>query len=344
MRDAAYSINTPATGNVCAERAHDRTSARSTPGSLTRSHRWLSGSGSQPSLGFGEIPPIRPPILPPRDETGFTDCARPTLRGVPPLCGDHCRGSAPRAARRNRSSVRRIRRDGVRNMVTVDRRTLASRASPMLVADSLDRPLFYVLQGWLWAAFGFHQALGRVLSLIFSVVLLGAIAWLARTVDADAAPLGSSSRGARSRARRCLRPVHRRRALRHSGCRNGCRHGSPRILGAPWRCATGRRRRRRCTSSSNEALGVAGACWSLPCGANRASIRARPSSAHIGRDCRGNADCGCLRPCSGPLLAHEPVEFPDLRDRRLLRTACKRRQAAMSCSTAAGSAPTCASS
>jgi hypothetical protein len=44
---------------------------------------------------------------------------------------------------------------------------------------SYHRPLFYVLQGWLWAAFGFHVALGRVLSLLFSLALLSGVAWLA---------------------------------------------------------------------------------------------------------------------------------------------------------------------
>jgi len=44
---------------------------------------------------------------------------------------------------------------------------------------SYHRPLFYVLQGWLWATFGFHVALGRVLSLLFSVALLGGVGWLA---------------------------------------------------------------------------------------------------------------------------------------------------------------------
>jgi 4-amino-4-deoxy-L-arabinose transferase-like glycosyltransferase len=34
------------------------------------------------------------------------------------------------------------------------------------------RPLFYVLQGWLWGIFGFHEALGRVLSGLFSLLLL----------------------------------------------------------------------------------------------------------------------------------------------------------------------------
>lgn len=41
------------------------------------------------------------------------------------------------------------------------------------------RPLFYVLQGLVWAVFGFHPALGRLLSLGFSLLLVGAVAWLA---------------------------------------------------------------------------------------------------------------------------------------------------------------------
>jgi hypothetical protein len=48
------------------------------------------------------------------------------------------------------------------------------------------RPLFYVLQGTVWRIFGFHQALGRLLSLGFSVLLMAAIAWIAaRTVRVD---------------------------------------------------------------------------------------------------------------------------------------------------------------
>ena len=42
------------------------------------------------------------------------------------------------------------------------------------------RPFFYVLQGTLWRIFGFHQALGRGLSLAFAVLLavaVGFIAW-----------------------------------------------------------------------------------------------------------------------------------------------------------------------
>ena len=40
------------------------------------------------------------------------------------------------------------------------------------------RPLYYVLQGWIWGIFGFHEPLGRILSGLFSVLLLGALAWL----------------------------------------------------------------------------------------------------------------------------------------------------------------------
>jgi len=42
------------------------------------------------------------------------------------------------------------------------------------------RPLFYVLQGWVWGAFGFHEPLGRILSGLFSVLLLVSLAWLLR--------------------------------------------------------------------------------------------------------------------------------------------------------------------
>lgn len=44
------------------------------------------------------------------------------------------------------------------------------------------RPLFYVLQGFIWHLFGFHQALGRLLSLAFAVLLAMAVGLLARTV------------------------------------------------------------------------------------------------------------------------------------------------------------------
>jgi hypothetical protein len=42
------------------------------------------------------------------------------------------------------------------------------------------RPLYYVLQGWLWGAFGFHEPLGRILSGVFSVLLAGSLVWLVR--------------------------------------------------------------------------------------------------------------------------------------------------------------------
>ena len=42
------------------------------------------------------------------------------------------------------------------------------------------RPLFYVLQGWLWGALGFHEVLGRILSGLFSVLLIAAVVWLVR--------------------------------------------------------------------------------------------------------------------------------------------------------------------
>ena len=50
---------------------------------------------------------------------------------------------------------------------------------PEAGASDYHRPLFYFLQGTLWSIFGFHQALGRALSLFFSVVLLVATGWIA---------------------------------------------------------------------------------------------------------------------------------------------------------------------
>jgi hypothetical protein len=48
------------------------------------------------------------------------------------------------------------------------------------------RPLFYVLQGSVWSALGFHQPLGRLLSLGFSALLLASTAWIAaQTVRVD---------------------------------------------------------------------------------------------------------------------------------------------------------------
>ena len=45
------------------------------------------------------------------------------------------------------------------------------------------RPLFYVLQGWVWGIFGYAEPLGRVLSGLFSVLLLGSVVWLVRDRD-----------------------------------------------------------------------------------------------------------------------------------------------------------------
>jgi 4-amino-4-deoxy-L-arabinose transferase-like glycosyltransferase len=42
------------------------------------------------------------------------------------------------------------------------------------------RPLFYVLQGWVWGIFGFDDTVGRVLSGLFSLLLLGALVWIVR--------------------------------------------------------------------------------------------------------------------------------------------------------------------
>jgi 4-amino-4-deoxy-L-arabinose transferase-like glycosyltransferase len=41
------------------------------------------------------------------------------------------------------------------------------------------RPFFYVLQGTLWRVFGFHQSLGRLLSLAFAILLAAAVGFIA---------------------------------------------------------------------------------------------------------------------------------------------------------------------
>jgi 4-amino-4-deoxy-L-arabinose transferase-like glycosyltransferase len=47
-------------------------------------------------------------------------------------------------------------------------------------AQEYGRPLFYVLQGWFWGVFGFSETSGRILSGLFSLLLLGALVWLVR--------------------------------------------------------------------------------------------------------------------------------------------------------------------
>jgi hypothetical protein len=44
-------------------------------------------------------------------------------------------------------------------------------------AQEYGRPLFYVLQGWMWGLLGFGEPSGRVLSGLFSLLLLGALVW-----------------------------------------------------------------------------------------------------------------------------------------------------------------------
>lgn len=51
---------------------------------------------------------------------------------------------------------------------------------PTVTGQEYGRPLFYVLQGWLWGAIGVDDSSGRVLSLFFSMLLLGAAVWLVR--------------------------------------------------------------------------------------------------------------------------------------------------------------------
>ena len=46
-------------------------------------------------------------------------------------------------------------------------------------AVDLHRPLFYVLQGELWHVFGFHEWIGRLLSLLFTVIFVAAVTRIA---------------------------------------------------------------------------------------------------------------------------------------------------------------------
>jgi 4-amino-4-deoxy-L-arabinose transferase-like glycosyltransferase len=51
---------------------------------------------------------------------------------------------------------------------------------PAVTGQEYGRPLFYVLQGWLWGAIGVDDSSGRILSLLFSMLLVGAVVWLVR--------------------------------------------------------------------------------------------------------------------------------------------------------------------
>jgi 4-amino-4-deoxy-L-arabinose transferase-like glycosyltransferase len=51
---------------------------------------------------------------------------------------------------------------------------------PTVTGQEYGRPLFYVLQGWLWGAIGVDDSSGRTLSLLFSMLLVGAVVWLVR--------------------------------------------------------------------------------------------------------------------------------------------------------------------
>ena len=51
---------------------------------------------------------------------------------------------------------------------------------PTVTGQEYGRPLFYVLQGWLWGAIGVDDSSGRILALFFSMLLLGAFVWLMR--------------------------------------------------------------------------------------------------------------------------------------------------------------------
>jgi len=51
---------------------------------------------------------------------------------------------------------------------------------PTVTGQEYGRPLFYVLQGALWGAIGVDDSSGRILSLLFSMLLVGAVVWLVR--------------------------------------------------------------------------------------------------------------------------------------------------------------------
>src|SRR5439155_21167165 len=48
---------------------------------------------------------------------------------------------------------------------------------PQTGASAYSRPLFYALQGWLWAIIGHSDVSGRLLSGLFGLLLVGALAW-----------------------------------------------------------------------------------------------------------------------------------------------------------------------
>jgi 4-amino-4-deoxy-L-arabinose transferase-like glycosyltransferase len=51
---------------------------------------------------------------------------------------------------------------------------------PAVTGQEYGRPLLYVLQGWVWGVIGVDDSSGRILSLLFSMLLLGAFVWLMR--------------------------------------------------------------------------------------------------------------------------------------------------------------------
>jgi hypothetical protein len=51
---------------------------------------------------------------------------------------------------------------------------------PAAGGQEYGRPLFYVLQGWLWGLIGVDDSSGRVLSLLFALLLFMSIVWLVR--------------------------------------------------------------------------------------------------------------------------------------------------------------------
>jgi 4-amino-4-deoxy-L-arabinose transferase-like glycosyltransferase len=59
-----------------------------------------------------------------------------------------------------------------------------------LGAGYLQRPLFYVVQGWLWELFGFHEWIGRLWALVFLIALVWAV-WRVAGSDRGGAVTGA---------------------------------------------------------------------------------------------------------------------------------------------------------
>jgi len=61
---------------------------------------------------------------------------------------------------------------------------------PGIGAGYLQRPLLYVVQGWLWDVFGFHEWIGRLWAFVFVAVLVYAL-WRVASLDRGGATVGA---------------------------------------------------------------------------------------------------------------------------------------------------------